>query len=220
MEPGLSIVTLLSRRRRNGVLLVLAEACASRAVAVIEEWETEVGTGAIGSADREGGLGWRIRGRALVERLVADRPVGPVRFGHYMDRLATGALIASRGVGKVTTSFPDLLVDGVLARAIGLVLLDFLTVIETAAVDPAALELVVSAQYDGVDLLVGLAGRGTGFAPVPSCAGMTALTRADAIVRALRGWMTRGMEKGDMVFGVSFSTIVSGVDRRGGADAS
>lgn len=167
-----------------------ASLLAARLGAIVVRSSDEISGSAIGEV---------VRALMELERLLIRDEGRRIQLGAFLNRFVElRAVVAGRGVFRLIVA--ELPVDFALARSIGYIICDLVTVIETMeSVD--APDVRIAVHPDGDQLVIAVAVDVSCDAAVLDLAGARAFNRAERLVASIGGSLVRGVEDGDTLFG-------------------
>lgn len=147
-------------------------------------------------------VGTMVRSSVELERHLGPGAVAVVGGSSYLDRFATLRAMSSGAPMRLRTSVRDVRLDRDLARCVAMVVCELIEVVELAQDRPP--DLMFAAEEEDGSLVVALAAIDGESHPVPTCEGALAFRRAERLVEACGGGLTRGVRDGMMLFGMAF----------------
>lgn len=140
------------------------------------------------------------------ERII-DVGSDDVDLGRLLDRVATVAQLGSTSLAAVVTSLPSVTVEGDVAQAIASALREVLYAIERSVGEDGGARVYVAGDWDGIDLTLAIACQEAASVPVPTGAGLAALTRSERLTELAGGTLVRGVRDGMALFGLAFRWV-------------
>lgn len=194
---GLSLAVSGDARPLRDALVAEAGARAARLAARFER--RLEGGGDAGETLRS--MGVMARSSTALERHLACGRPGAVGASAFLERFANLRAMAAGRPMRLLTSIPDLQVDRDLARCVAMVVCELVEVVELSQVAPP--DLMLALEERAGDVVLALAAVGGDAHPVPTGDGAAALRRAERLVEAAGGGLTRGVRDGMMLVGVA-----------------
>lgn len=156
-----------------------------------------------GGADDEvlSSMGVMARSSMELERHLAAAGDDAIEAFSFLERFVHLRTMSAGRPMRVRTSIPDLGLSRDLARCVALVLCELVEVVELAQTSPP--DLMLALEERERDLVVALAAVGGDAHPVPTGDGAAALRRAEHLVEAHGGGLTRGVRDRMMLVGLS-----------------
>lgn len=151
------------------------------------------------------GLGETVQALDALERLLITDGGQTVELASFLERFVElRAIVAGRGRFRLSTI--DVTVAFALARYVGYVVCDLVTVVETMRTSDEP-DVRIAVHPDGDKLVIAVAADISCAAAVPDLAGARALKRVESLVHSVGGGLARGIRSGDMLFGVTLPVV-------------